>query len=204
MVQMVETCRLVLASDSPRRRQLLGGAGVRFDVFSPPVAEPARVSGRASVKQQAEALAYFKARSVAARCPDALILAADTLVCVGGEILGKAHDADDARRMLRKLAGSRHEVVTGVAVWGPGGQRLLASDRTYVTMRCMSDQEIEDYIASGEWQGKAGAYAIQETADRFVTAVEGSYSNVVGLPLELVERMLRTVRRRLGEDEVDR
>ena len=203
MAQMVETCRLVLASDSPRRRQLLGEAGVRFDVLSPAVAEPARVSARASVGQQAEALAYFKARSVAARCPDELILAADTLVCVGGEILGKPRDADDARRMLRKLGGTRHEVVTGVAVGGPGSQRLLASDRTYVTMRRLSDQEIEDYIASGEWQGKAGAYAIQETADRFVTALEGSYSNVVGLPLELVERMLRTMRRRLGEDEVD-
>lgn len=203
MAQMVETCRLVLASDSPRRRQLLGEAGVRFDVLSPAVAEPARVSARASVGQQAEALAYFKARSVAAGCPDELILAADTLVCVGGEILGKPRDADDARRMLRKLGGTRHEVVTGVAVGGPGSQRLLASDRTYVTMRRLSDQEIEDYIASGEWQGKAGAYAIQETADRFVTALEGSYSNVVGLPLELVERMLRTMRRRLGEDEVD-
>ena len=92
--------------------------------------------------------------------------------------------------MLETLSGSRHAVITGVALLGPGPRRLIASDTTHVTMRRMTDDEIQAYLDSGEWQGKAGAYAIQETADRFVTSVEGSFTNVVGLPMELVRRML--------------
>lgn len=97
--------------------------------------------------------------------------------------------------MLDALSASLHEVITGVALLGPGLRRLIASATTKVTMRPMSRREIDAYVASGEWQGKAGAYAIQETADRYIEKTEGSFTNVVGLPVELTERMIRQVRR---------
>ena len=95
--------------------------------------------------------------------------------------------------MLRRLSGTRHVVITGVALLGPNGYRRIASESTFVTMRAMSDEEIVGYLDSGEWQGKAGAYAIQETADRFVDRIEGSLSNVVGLPMERIERMVAEI-----------
>ncbi len=186
--------KLVLASSSPRRRALLEAAGVQFEVVDPPLDEPAQQNAALSPAQHAEALAYFKARAVAEARRDAVILAGDTIVCLGGEILGKAADADDARRMLSKLSGTRHAVITGVAILTPDGRRLIDSAVTYVTMRQMSEAEIDAYVASGEWIDKAGAYAIQETADRYVQSVEGSFDNVVGLPTELVLRMLRRLR----------
>ncbi len=186
--------KLVLASSSPRRRALLEAAGVQFEVVAPPLDEPAQQNAALSPAQHAEALAYFKARAVAEARSDAIILAGDTIVCLGGEILGKAADADDARRMLSKLSGTRHAVITGVAILTPDGRRLIDSAVTYVTMRQMSKAEIDAYVASGEWIDKAGAYAIQETADRYVQSVEGSFDNVVGLPTKLVLRMLRRLR----------
>jgi len=95
--------------------------------------------------------------------------------------------------MLRRLSGTRHAVITGVAVVGPGGRRRIASATSHVTMRPMTDEEVAGYVASGEWEGKAGAYAIQETADRFVERVEGSFDTVVGLPVDLVRRLLESV-----------
>ncbi|MCK4276023.1 MAG: septum formation protein Maf [Phycisphaerae bacterium] len=180
---------LILASASPRRRKLLAEAGLVFEVVSPPVDEPDHV-GLLPPAQRAEALAYFKARSVSQYYPGSLILGADTIVAVSGVVLGKPADQLEARRMLQTLSGTRHVVITGVALLGPDKRRLIASETTYVTMRPMSNGEIESYIASGEWEGKAGAYAIQETADRFVVSVEGSFSNVVGLPVKLVKRMV--------------
>jgi septum formation protein len=192
----------VLASRSPRRVELLRGAGYRFTVIPPPLHEPPSAEPGISPGQFAEALAFFKASSVHAHHPDRLVVGADTTVALGEEIFGKAVDENDARRILRRLSGARQSVITGLAVLLPGtgdaceaGRRVLASDVTYITMRPMSEGEIGEYIASGEWKDKAGAYAIQETADRFVVAVEGSVSNVVGLPMELVTRMLREVRR---------
>ncbi|HAU37254.1 MAG TPA: septum formation protein Maf [Phycisphaerales bacterium] len=187
---------LILASSSPRRRQLLAEAGLSFDVVAPTIAEPNDDLRGLSPQQQAEALAYFKARVVSDRRPDACVLGADTVVALGGEILGKPADEADARRMLNALSGSRHAVITGVAVLCPHNVRLIASETTYVTMRRMTPDEIDDYIRSDEWRGKAGAYAIQETADRYIVKVEGSFSNVVGLPMELVARMLAELRRR--------
>lgn len=185
---------LVLASSSPRRKQLLREAGLSFEAADPPVAEPVHLGMEVSPARRAEALAYFKARAVADRSEDALVLGADTVVSVDGQLLGKPADADDARRMLRMLSNTRQAVITGVALLG-AGRRCIASETTFVTMRQISDSELEDYIASGEWEGKAGAYAIQETADRFVTELEGSFSNVVGLPMELVEQLLRLTER---------
>jgi septum formation protein len=180
----------VLASSSPRRRELLHRAGVKFEVCPPALEEPDWPMALRPA-QQAEALAYFKARSVQTCDKRSVVLGADTVVAGPSGLLGKPRDADHARQMLRNLSGSRHAVITGVALLGPDcGQRTIASETTYVTMREMSDREVEEYIDSGEWEGKAGGYAIQETADRFVTNVEGSFSNVVGLPIELLERLL--------------
>jgi septum formation protein len=190
MSATAEMLKLVLASSSPRRRELLAEAGFEFDVVSPPIEEPATFQQGVAPAARAEALAYFKARSVAERHPAACVLGADTLVAVAGRVLGKPADRDEAEGMLRTLSGTRHAVISGVALLGPDGIRLITSETTHVTMRPLTDQEVADYLDSGEWVGKAGAYAIQETADRFVVKVEGSFSNVVGLPIELVGRML--------------
>ena len=194
MMQAVsERLTLVLASSSPRRRQLLAEAGYRFEAVDPPIDEPSYVSETISPAGRAEALAYFKARSVADLMPHAVVLGADTIVAAAGprgEVLGKPSGAADAERMLRRLSGTRHRVITGVALLAPSGRRTLAADVTHVTMRPMTDDEVRRYIASREWEGKAGAYAIQETADRFVVNVEGSFSNVIGLPMETVARLL--------------
>jgi len=181
---------LILASASPRRRTLLSEAGIRFEVVEPPLAESHDGVDRLPPAQQAEALAYYKARSVARVRPDGRVLGADTVVALAGQVLHKPADAADARRMLRALSRARHAVITGVALLGPGPRRRIASERTWVRMRPMSEAEIAAYVDCGEWEGKAGAYAIQETADRFVTEVDGSFTNVVGLPMELVCRLL--------------
>ena len=185
-----EHFRLILASSSPRRRELLERAGYRYRAVDPPIVEPAELGGRLSPSQQAEALAYFKARSVWSDAAEADVLGADTIVAVDGEVLGKPKDRLDAQRMLQALSGTRHEVITGVALLGRDGRRCVASVRTYITMHPMSEREIKGYLDSGEWVGKAGGYAIQETADRFVQKVEGSFTNVVGLPMEFIGQLL--------------
>ena len=193
MQAVTEMLKLVLASSSSRRQQLLAEAGYDFEVVDPPIAEPTDLGPALMPAGRAEALAYFKARSVAEFMPQAHVLGADTVVAAAGasgELFGKPADSIEAARMLRRLSGTRHQVITGVALLGPGGYRHISSDVTYVTMRPMSQQEIDAYVASGEWISKAGAYAIQESADRFVEKVEGSFSNVVGLPMEMVGRML--------------
>ena len=185
--------RLILASSSPRRRGLLAEAGLAFEVIAPAVEEPADLTAGLSPARRAEALAYFKARSVSSGRAGAYVLGADTIAAIGGDVLGKPRDRGEAEQMLRRLSGTRHVVITGVALLGPNGYRRIASESTFVTMRAMSDEEIVGYLDSGEWQGKAGAYAIQETADRFVDRIEGSLSNVVGLPMERIERMVAEI-----------
>src|SRR5262249_14311612 len=143
-------------------------------------------------ERAAREIAERKARAVAATTDDP-VLAADTIVvAANGEILGKPSDADDARRMLGLLSGTTHRVVTGVCLATRPRARLPAgSATTRVTMRPLAAAEIADYVATGESFDKAGAYAIQETGDRFVTKVDGSWTNVVGLPLETAELLLR-------------
>ncbi len=187
--------RLILASRSPRRRQLLAELGIGFEIVAPRIAEPMTSPVRLPPAELAEAWAYFKAACVYTDHTDDFVLGADTLVSLDGRVFGKPADAHEARHMLEALSGSRHEVITGVALLGPGLRRLIASATTKITMRPMSRREIDGYIATGEWQDKAGAYAIQETADRYVEKIEGSFTNVVGLPLELTERMINQVRR---------
>jgi len=189
---MESQLHLVLASASPRRRELLVQAGVSFEVAGPALPELDDMMDKLPPGQQAEALAYFKARAVWDRDPTRWVLGADTIVAAGGRVLGKPRDRQHAREILCALAGTRHAVITGLALLGPA-TRLIASDNTFITMRKLSGAEIEEYLDSGQWAGKAGAYGIQEIADRFVTQVEGSFSNVMGLPLELLDRMLHQV-----------
>ena len=181
---------LVLASSSPRRRELLARAGYRFEVVPPETAEPA-CSGPTPAQVAVER-ARAKARAVARRLPGRVVLAADTLVVVDGDIIGKPRDPEDARRILRRLRGTRHSVLTGVVV-RCGGTEEVGVEETAVVMRAVSDEEIDAYVATGEALGKAGAYAVQERGDRFIERLEGSYTNVVGLPVELVAEMLGKV-----------
>ena len=180
--------RLILASASPRRLELLRAAGYVFDVV------PADVDERPLAGEFPEAyvcrVALDKARAVGACAPDAVVLAADTCVVVDGLILGKPADEADGLRMLRLLSGRTHEVLTGVAVTGPAGTRVEAAS-SRVVFAPMTDGEIAWYLASGEPADKAGGYAIQGLASRFVERIDGSCSNVVGLPVAVVYRLLR-------------
>ena len=188
-----DRARLILASNSPRRRELLRQAGYRFEVRPPPV-EDRGVRPAVSPGAHVESLAYLKARAavVAYGITDGLVLGADTVVDLGGRIIGKPADEADARRILSELSGSEHRVLTGVALVDvAAGRRHLAHEVTRIRMRVMTPAQIDAYVASGEALGKAGAYALQETGDRYVERLDGSLTNVVGLPMELLERLLR-------------
>jgi septum formation protein len=179
---------LVLASASPRRQELLRKAGISFEVQPADIPEdPLPGEGPQAC---AERLAREKALVVARQRPHDTVLGADTLVVVEGEILGKPLDAADAARMLRTLSGRRHQVITGVCIVHDGGSSA-ASEITSVMMTDIPDQEIAEYAATGEPMDKAGAYAIQGLASRWIPRIEGDYSNVVGLPIALVWRMLK-------------
>src|SRR5215207_2751632 len=185
---------LVLASGSPRRRELLARLGVRFTIRAADIDETPRPGEAPDV--YVLRLAEEKARA-AARSGE-LVLAADTTVVVDGEILGKPVDDADAARMLRLLAGREHEVLTGVAVVDMADraepERMVSAvERTAVRMAPLSPEEIEWYVATGEPRDKAGAYAIQELGSLFVTGVAGNQSNVVGLPVPVVYRLLLEV-----------
>jgi septum formation protein len=184
---------LVLASASPRRQELLRNAGISFmvqpaDVDETPLpGEPPR--------ECAERLARDKALAVWRLRPQDVLLGADTIVVVDEAILGKPIDPADAARMLRQLSGRVHRVITGVCVveaagTGENPELRTASETTLVTMNDLSDDEIREYVATGEPMDKAGAYAIQGMASRWIPRIEGDYSNVVGLPVALVYRML--------------
>src|SRR5580658_9232727 len=190
---------IVLASASPRRQELLRNAGIAFTVQPADINETP-LAGE-SPRDCAERLAREKALAVFQGRAGDCVLGADTIVVVDGAILGKPRDADDAVRMLRMLAGRMHAVITGVCVVGPAGscqppvasktKTQNASETTLVTMCELSEAEIRDYVATGEPMDKAGAYAIQGIASRWIPRIEGDYSNVVGLPVALVCRMLR-------------
>jgi septum formation protein len=179
---------LVLASASPRRQELLRSAGITFEVQPAHIPEDP-LSGEAA-KDCAERLAREKAVAVARQRPHDVVLGADTVVVVDGQLLGKPCDRADAARMLRLLSGRDHQVITGVCLV-VNGQSSVASETTLVTVSEISDQEIADYVASGEPMDKAGAYAIQGIASRWIPRIEGDYSNVVGLPVARVWRMLQ-------------
>ena len=179
--------KLILASGSPRRRELLAKMGYVFEICAPDVDE--HVSGHAS--DIVYTLAQRKAKAAAAHYADGVIIASDTLVSLDGAPLGKPADAADARAMLKALSDREHEVFTGVCVLDAAtGQSETRAVRTGVTFRDLTDAEIDAYIATGEPMDKAGAYAIQGGAGAFVTGCDGSYTNVIGLPTERLEAIL--------------
>jgi len=184
---------LILASASQRRAELLRAAGMAFEIV-PAEVDERPMTGEAPATY-VERIAREKAQTVASQHPGAEILAADTTVVIDGLILGKPVDDAEARAMLTRLSGRTHEVLTGVALIKEG-RLLSAVETTRVGFAPMSDAEIDWYVTSGEPRGKAGAYAIQGLASRFVDWIEGSYSNVVGLPVALVWRLLRDSERR--------
>jgi septum formation protein len=193
---------LILASASPRRQELLRAAGIAITVQPTSIPE-VPLEGEAP-KVFAERLAREKAWAVFKQRPTDFVLGADTIVVVDGQILGKPSNPADAERMLRLLSGRTHKVTTGVCVMGPKtGTNSPAtktetlgetrSETTLVTMSALSEEEIRAYIATGEPMDKAGAYAIQGIASRWIPRIEGDYSNVVGLPIAVVYRMLKEV-----------
>jgi septum formation protein len=187
---------LVLASASPRRRRLLDAAGVRFEVRPADVDETPRPGEPPDAT--ARRLARAKAAAVAARidAPGRLVLGADTIVVLGEALLGKPHDAAHAVELLTQLAGRTHRVVTAVAIAASGGARVWeCCIESRVTLRALTRGEIEAYVALGESLDKAGGYALQGAGGRLVERVEGSHSNVVGLPVEQVLALLEQARR---------
>ena len=180
--------KLILASASPRRAELLRNAGIAFSARATRV--PELQQRGESPRSFAKRLAQEKARAIRVRRPGGVVLGADTIVVLRGRVLGKPLDRRDARRMLRLLSGRSHQVTTAVCLAGPGFVDTR-SETTRVTMRKLTEKEIRDYVAGGEPMDKAGAYAIQGIASRFVSRIEGCYFNVVGLPVPLVCRMLR-------------
>ena len=180
--------RLILASASPRRRELLLDAGYEFDV-EPAHVDETELAGEAP-REYVRRVAAHKARAIAARHGECAVLAADTTVVVDRTMLAKPIDDDDARRMLRLLAGRAHVVLTGVVVRGPRGERTALAE-SVVRFRPISREEVDWYVSTGEPHDKAGAYGIQGLASRFVEGVEGSYSNVVGLPVGAARSLLK-------------
>jgi septum formation protein len=180
--------RLVLASASPRRRELLGRAGVAHEVIAADVDETPR-PGEPPLAYAAR-VAADKAAAIRARHPDSAVLAADTVVTMDDEIFGKAEDETAARAMLGRLAGRTHTVATAVHLSRPGGEQHALTVTAEVDLRPLLPATIADYVASGEWRGKAGAYAVQGIGAALVRSIRGSYTAVVGLPLVEVLELL--------------
>lgn len=193
--------KLILGSRSPRRRELLEAAGFEFEVVPPSeTAEQNPPNGVGPAELVAE-LAYRKAADVAGRVENSLVIGCDTVAECDGQVMGKPADEDDARRMLNELSGRRHRVLSGLCLWpvdgvcaaGGGvcakGDPLLRVEVTSLDMDRLTPSELDEYLAGGKWRGKAGSFGYQDELG-WVHVVEGSESNVVGLPMELLAKML--------------
>lgn len=181
--------QFVLASGSPRRQELLRDAGYEF-LIEPPNIDEETYAPALMPLDLARYLAFEKAKAVAGRFPDDVVLAADTVVAFGDRPLGKPADAAEAKRMLTLLSGTTHIVITGVCIMGRKTEyEQTRAVMSAVKMRRLSPNEIDAYVAGGEWQGKAGGYGIQDY-DPFVTRMSGSHTNIVGLPMEVTTAML--------------
>ncbi len=181
--------RLILASASPARRELLARTGLPFTVEAADVEEP--TGGFRDPRTMVQAVSWMKAAAVAPRHGSALVLAADTIAWINGHPVLKPDDEADARRILRELAGHEHDLWTGVTLWRrPDDLQLIFQERTRVAFAPMSAAQLDTYLATRSWLGHSGAYAIQEKDDPYVRVVEGSMSNVIGLPLEALRRAL--------------
>lgn len=173
---------LILASASPRRLDLLRQIGLEPDRVEPADVDETPLP-KETPRRLAERLARLKCAAAAARAPDGFVLGADTVVAQGRRLLGKPADEDEARAWLKLMSGRAHRVLTGVAVTAPGGRTAARVAEARVRFKRLTEAEIDAYLQSGEWRGKAGAYAIQGRAGRFVIAVQGSFTAIVGLPL---------------------
>ena len=185
---MIKNLSVVLASGSPRRRELLHRIFNEFDVIPSDVEEV--VPEGLAPCDQAQYLASLKAASLAERFPERLIIGSDTVVIVDGQVMGKPADEEDAKRMLRSLSGRKHTVATGCALF-LNGRQLAFVEETEVEFYPMSEQEIEDYVKSGDPMDKAGAYGIQSGAALFVKGIQGDYSTVMGLPVARLYQELK-------------
>jgi septum formation protein len=181
--------RLILASASLGRRALLERTGYPFEIMPADIPEPE--TGFADPRTMVQSVAWLKAAAVAPRIEDGLVLAADTIGWINGHPVLKAADEDGARRILRELAGKVHELWTGVVLWRrPDDLQIAWQERSLVAFAGMTDAVLEEYLATRSWRGHSGAYAIKEEGDPFVRVVEGSLSNVIGLPLDRLTRVL--------------
>jgi len=182
--------RLILASTSPRRRDLFALLQIPFEVVAPPFQE--QIRQECSAAEEAQRFALGKARSCAQHDPDSLVLGSDTLISVGTDVLGKPADLEEARATLQRLRGREHVIHTAVAICRRRDDlQDLALETVRVWMNNQSDAEVEAYLQTQEWMGKAGAYSIQGSGSRVIARIEGDYTAAVGLPLRLVARMLR-------------
>ena len=183
--------RLILASTSPRRREILALLGVPFEVFAPQFDE--KVSAHSTIEEEGLDFAAGKAESVASNNPGSIVIGSDTMICLDGEKIGKPSDEADARRILGLLSGKRHKIYTSVAIvdgsGGPGRRNLETVD---VDMRHFNTDEIERYLAAGESMDKAGAYSIQGEGRSLIRAMRGDYLAAVGMPLKPIADYLKT------------
>lgn len=187
-VKPLEKFKLILASQSPRRKELLKKIVLDFEVLPSSIEEKIRPS--LTVEENVCLLAREKTIDISEKREGVFIIGADTLVVLDGVIFGKPNDIEDARRILRFLSGKTHEVVTGVSVMAPNGKCEDDVARSMVTFKSLTEEEIVSYINTGEPMDKAGAYAIQGEGSRFVISHEGSWSNIVGLPMETLQDLL--------------
>jgi septum formation protein len=185
---------IILASASPRRKDLMQKAGYKFTVVVSDVDESDFSPADFTPVEYAKQLALAKAKDIAEDYPDAVVIGADTIADFDGEIIGKPQDHKHAEQITQKLFSKLHKIITGLAIIKLNDNlQLVESDTTVVYPRKMSKQQIAEHIKGGTWQGKAGAYAIQETGDEFIEKIEGSMTNVMGLPMELLQKMFRQI-----------
>ena len=186
-----DTAPLILASASPRRRQLMSEAGYEFSVVPPDVDESTFKTNDVEPVEYAKRLALAKAKNVAQEHPNSIVIGADTIVDFQRRIIGKAVNAKEAKLITSELFSAPHKVITGIAIVRlSNGTELVRSDSTTVYPKKMTPEQIAEHIKGGSWRDKAGSYAIKETGDKFVEKIEGSLTNVMGLPMELLESLL--------------
>jgi len=182
---------IILASVSPRRKQLLSEAGYKFTVVQPNIDESAFPAKGIKACEYAKQLALAKAKDVANRHPDYLVIGADTVVDFQCQIIGKPANAKEAEQITKKLFSAPHKVITGIAIVRiHDNTEIVSSDTTTVFPKRITNEQIAEHIKGGSWRDKAGAYAIKQTGDEFIERIEGSLTNVMGLPMELLDRLL--------------
>ncbi|MHC5146577.1 MAG: Maf family protein [Planctomycetota bacterium] len=193
-MEEIRTTQFILASASPRRRDLLRKAGYCFEIVPSAVDESKYDTNGITSEKHTKILALAKAKDIAAKFPNAVVMGSDTVVDLDGEIIGKPDHAEHAEEITRKLFSKPHKVITGLAlVCIEKSIEIVEADTTIVYPRKLTEAQIADHITNGQWEGKAGAYGIQETGDEFVDHIDGSFTNVMGLPMEMTERLLEKI-----------